>query len=64
MASHDKNDDDFDEKRHDQLTTAPKSTEDDAAPRIDVTKTGNGTTRIDVRDDAAVRPGGDPEITS
>lgn len=51
-----------DEKRRDQLTSAPKSTEDDAAPRIDVTE-HDGVTRIDVRDDAAVRPGpgqGDP----
>lgn len=50
------------QKRHDQLTTAPKSTEDDAKPRFDVTKTTDGTTRIDVRDDAAVRPGGDPDL--
>lgn len=42
--------------RHDQLTTAPKSTEADAAPRIDVTRTPNGK-RIDVRDDASARPG-------
>lgn len=52
----------FEENRHDQLTTAPKSTEADAAPRFDVTKR-DGVTRIDVRDDAAVRPGpgqGDP----
>jgi hypothetical protein len=50
------------EKRHDQLTSAPKSTEADAAPRFDVTE-HDGITRIDVRDDAAVRPGpgpGDP----
>ncbi|GAA2228533.1 multidrug transporter [Herbiconiux moechotypicola] len=51
--------DDFESKRHDQLTAAPKSTEDDAEPRIDVTSTDHGTTRIDVRDDAEVRPGGD-----
>ena len=47
----------FDEKRHDQLTTAPKSTDADAAPRIDVTEKPDGVTRIDVRDDAAFRPG-------
>jgi hypothetical protein len=47
-----------DEKRVDQLTRAPKSDPSDAAPRIDVTKTGDGPTRIDVRDDATVRPGG------
>jgi hypothetical protein len=50
----------FEEKRHDELTTAPKSTEADAAPRIDVTEV-DGNTRIDVRDDAVVRPGrGEP----
>lgn len=46
-----------DEKRHEQLTRAEKSTEADAAPRIDVTTTPAGDTRIDIRDDAAVRPG-------
>jgi hypothetical protein len=46
-----------DEKRHDQLTRAPKSTEEDAAPRIDVTKQPGGATRIDVADTAVVRPG-------
>lgn len=46
-----------DEKRHDQLTTAPKAVESDADPRIDVTDAGDGVTRIDVRDDAVVRPG-------
>lgn len=45
-----------DEKRHDQLTTAPKATEDDAAARIQVTETGRGK-RIDIADTAAVRPG-------
>lgn len=44
------------QKRHDQLTTAPKSDESDAQPRIDVTE-HDGVTRIDVRDDANVRPG-------
>ena len=53
---------DHDEKRHDQLTTAPKSTEEDAAPRIDVTEKADGVTRIDVRDDAAVRPGMNPAL--
>ncbi|WP_125133084.1 multidrug transporter [Microbacterium sp. 10M-3C3] len=54
--------DDFDDKRRDQLTSAPDATEGDAAPRIDVSE-HDGITRIDVRDDAAVRPGpgpGDP----
>ncbi|PVE78836.1 multidrug transporter [Microbacterium testaceum] len=46
----------FDENRHDQLTTAPNATEADAAPRIDVSE-HDGVTRIDIRDDAEVRPG-------
>jgi len=46
-----------DEKRRDQLLAAPGAVEDDAAPRIDVTDRGDGITRIDIRDDAAVRPG-------
>ena len=45
-----------DEKRRDQLTSAPGAVESDAAPRIDVTKR-DGVTRIDIRDDADVRPG-------
>jgi hypothetical protein len=45
-----------DEKRHDQLTTAPKSTEADAAPRIEVSE-HDGHKRIDIADTAAVRPG-------
>jgi hypothetical protein len=45
------------EKRHDQLTTAPKAVESDANPRIDVTEKPDGVKRIDWRDDAAVRPG-------
>jgi hypothetical protein len=51
-----------DPDRVDQLTSAPDATEADAAPRIDVSH-HDGVTRIDVRDDAAVRPGpgpGDP----
>lgn len=45
------------EKRHDQLTTAPKSTERDADPRVEISESSDGPTRIDVRDDAIVRPG-------
>jgi hypothetical protein len=45
-----------DDKRHDQLTSAPKSTEHDAEPRIDVS-THDGATRIDIRADAEFRPG-------
>ena len=44
-------------KRHDQLTTAPNAVESDADPRIDVTEEPGKPTRIDIRDDAAVRPG-------
>jgi hypothetical protein len=46
-----------DEKRHDQLTTAPKASESDAAPRITVTEQPSGAQRIDIADTAAVRPG-------
>lgn len=49
-----------DQKRRDQLTRAPNSTEDDAAPRIEVSEGEDGATRIDVADTAAVRPGIDP----
>ncbi|WP_214465860.1 hypothetical protein [Microbacterium flavescens] len=48
------------EKRRDQLLAAPDSTEEDAAPRIDVTQR-DGVRRIDIRDDAAVRPGNPEE---
>ena len=44
------------EKRRDQLTSAPDAVESDADPRIDVTHR-EGVTRIDIRDDADVRPG-------
>ena len=46
-----------DEKRHDQLTRASKSSEEDAAPRIVTTEGSDGATRIDVADTAVVRPG-------
>ncbi|WP_307364683.1 multidrug transporter [Microbacterium murale] len=48
-----------DQKRHDQLTTAPNATEADAAPRVDVTE-HDGVTRVDVAENAAVRPGPGP----
>jgi hypothetical protein len=51
------------EKRRDQLLAAPGAVESDADPRIDVTHRP-GVTRIDIRDDADVRPGDptkDPE---
>ncbi|WP_431805931.1 multidrug transporter [Microbacterium paraoxydans] len=60
MSTPDATDDrSFDENRHDQLTTAPDATEDDAAPRIEVSE-HDGTTRVDIRDDAEVRPGPGP----
>lgn len=45
------------EKRHDQLTRAPKSSEEDAAPRIVTSTSESGATRIDVAETAVVRPG-------
>ncbi|MCT1479347.1 multidrug transporter [Microbacterium sp. p3-SID336] len=52
-------DEDFEKNRRDQLTSAPEATEADAAPRIDVSE-HDGTTRVDIRDDAEVRPGPGP----
>ena len=49
------------EEREEQLTRAPKSDEEDAAPRIEVTERGDGVKRIDVADTAVVRPGKVPE---
>ena len=45
------------EKRHDELTAAPKASESDAAPRIEVTESADGVKRIDIAQTAAVRPG-------
>ncbi|MDR5701836.1 hypothetical protein [Agromyces aerolatus] len=45
------------DERREQLTTAPKADEADAAPRIEVTERGDGVRRIDVAETAAVRPG-------
>ncbi len=50
------------ELRRDQLTAAPKASPDDAEPRIDVSETAEGHVRVEVREDAAVRPGGDPGL--
>ncbi|WP_149083870.1 MULTISPECIES: multidrug transporter [Microbacterium] len=52
-------DETFEENRRDQLTSAPDATEADAAPRVDVSE-HDGNTRIDIRDDAEVRPGPGP----
>jgi len=49
------------QKRHDELTRAPKSDESDAAPRITTTEKADGVTRIDIAESAAVRPGIDPK---
>lgn len=49
------------EKRHDQLTSAPDATEADAAPRIEVSE-HDGNTRIDIAPDAPVRPGPGPGV--
>ncbi|WP_091227969.1 multidrug transporter [Microbacterium sp. 3J1] len=49
------------EKRHDQLTSAPDATEADAAPRIEVSE-HDGNTRIDIAEDAPVRPGPGPGV--
>ena len=51
------------QKRHDQLTRAPKSTEEDAAPRIVTSKGTGGATRIDIADTAVVRPGNGDDRT-
>ncbi|MFT4212171.1 MAG: multidrug transporter [Microbacterium sp.] len=45
-----------DEQRRDQLTTAPKATDADARPRVEVSEHG-GITRVDIAADAEVRPG-------
>jgi len=47
------------EKRHDQLTSAPDATEADAEARIDVTES-DGVTRIDIAEGAPIRPGPGP----
>ena len=47
--------------REDQLTTAPASTDQDAAPRVAVDTSEPGVRKISVRDDAAVRPGAGTE---
>jgi len=47
--------------REDQLLTAPKAEEKDAAPRVEVDDLPGGVTRIDISDEAVVRPGKAPE---
>ena len=50
----------WEDKRRDQLLRAAGSTEEDAAPRIEVSE-HDGVKRIDIADTAAVRPGPAPE---
>lgn len=57
-SSHDMSDD---EKRRDQLLRAADSVEADAAPRITVSE-GDGVTRVDIAESAAVRPGPGPGV--
>jgi hypothetical protein len=45
-----------DEKRRDQLLSAPGAVERDAATRIEVSE-HHGVTRVDIAADAEVRPG-------
>ncbi len=44
-------------EREEQLTRAPKSDPEDAAPRVELSRGTGGATRIDVADTAVVRPG-------
>lgn len=50
-----------DEKRRDQLLSAPNAEESDADPRIEVTE-HDGVKRIDILPDAEVRPGPGPGV--
>lgn len=45
------------EARREELTRAPKSDPEDAAPRVTLSEGTDGATRIDVADTAVVRPG-------
>jgi hypothetical protein len=48
------------DERREELTRAPKSSPEDAAPRIVLSEGTGGATRIDIADTAVVRPGGPP----
>ena len=56
-------DKEFEKNRRDQLTSAPadkwddEAAEESVAPRVEVSESPSGATRIDVVDTAAVRPG-------
>jgi hypothetical protein len=51
------------DERREEMTRAPKSSPEDAAPRIVLSEGTGGATRIDIAETAVVRPGGDPETT-
>jgi hypothetical protein len=51
------------DERREELTRAPKSSPEDAAPRIVLSEGADGATRVDVAETAVVRPGGPPEVT-
>ncbi len=46
-----------DDDRREEMTRAPKSSSEDAAPRIKLSTGTEGATRVDVAEDAVVRPG-------
>jgi hypothetical protein len=48
------------DERREELTRAPKSSPEDAAPRIQVSEGDDGAARIDVAETAVVRPGKAP----
>ena len=45
------------DERREELTRAPRSSPEDAAPRIELSEGTDGATRIDIADTAVVRPG-------
>ena len=45
------------DEREEQLTRAPKSDPEDAAPRVELSTGTGGATRIEVAETAVVRPG-------
>lgn len=45
------------DERREELTRAPKSSPEDAAPRITLSEGTDGATRIDIAETAVVRPG-------
>jgi hypothetical protein len=45
------------EERREEMLRAPKSSPEDAAPRIELSEGTDGATRVDVAETAVVRPG-------